>query len=302
MAVAIVACAMVLLPTALSIPQPVMPGLPLNCVQGDPCMNTYLKQLSSYNVALWWRQTPFDIAEGLLVVAGLLLALPRLKVPEWPRLDTRVPLIFGGLFTFLFALFAFVAHIGYWVVIDYNAYWLWPTVNALRIFTDGPVYLGVWGFGTLVVACAFVALNLGMRNSVFRFGAPAVLILMVSLAVVDLKEMSIHVTNFTAGLSLDGFDLVSNWFVLMVSGCLTLLAPPGLGLPLRLERENVLPDGWWKIEPTVCPKCHEPAWTPYQSKVTRKYGEVYSYLVYRHPSGSGKSPRKCTVQVRGTLG
>ncbi|MGD1055369.1 MAG: hypothetical protein ABR867_04725 [Nitrososphaerales archaeon] len=33
---------------------------------------------------------------------------------------------------------------------------------------------------------------------------------------------------------------------------------------------------------TICPKCDKPAWAPYGMKVTGKYGQVYSYLVYRH--------------------
>jgi hypothetical protein len=50
-------------------------------------------------------------------------------------------------------------------------------------------------------------------------------------------------------------------------------------------------------EPTICPKCGKPAWAPYLMAVTKKYGQVYRYEVYRHPDGRRRTPRKCTVRV-----
>ena len=47
----------------------------------------------------------------------------------------------------------------------------------------------------------------------------------------------------------------------------------------------------------VCPKCGKSAWAPYQMKVTGKYGQVYTYEVYRHPDGRRRTPRKCTLKV-----
>gem|GEM_PF-4557923 len=32
-------------------------------------------------------------------------------------------------------------------------------------------------------------------------------------------------------------------------------------------------------------------------KVTGKYGQVYSYLVYRHPDGRRRTPKKCTIKA-----
>ena len=46
-----------------------------------------------------------------------------------------------------------------------------------------------------------------------------------------------------------------------------------------------------------CPKCHKPAWAPYVMEVTKKYGQVYHYQVFRHPDGRRRTPRKCTVRV-----
>ena len=47
----------------------------------------------------------------------------------------------------------------------------------------------------------------------------------------------------------------------------------------------------------ICPKCGKPAWAPYLMTVTKKYGQVYSYQVYRHPDGRRRTPRKCTIRV-----
>ena len=48
----------------------------------------------------------------------------------------------------------------------------------------------------------------------------------------------------------------------------------------------------------ICPKCHRASWAPYKMKVAKKYGQVYEYLVYRHPDGRRHTPKKCTVKVQ----
>lgn len=47
----------------------------------------------------------------------------------------------------------------------------------------------------------------------------------------------------------------------------------------------------------VCPKCGKESWTPYRAKVKNFYGTTYAYLVYRHPDGRRRTPRKCTVRI-----
>ncbi len=47
----------------------------------------------------------------------------------------------------------------------------------------------------------------------------------------------------------------------------------------------------------ICPKCGKPTWAPYVMVVTKKYGQVYRYQVYRHPDGRRRTPRKCTVKA-----
>ena len=57
----------------------------------------------------------------------------------------------------------------------------------------------------------------------------------------------------------------------------------------------------------VCPKpgCHLPAWAPYLMTVKGKYGQVYTYQVYRHSlkvkprdgRNPAKTPQKCTIKV-----
>jgi hypothetical protein len=48
---------------------------------------------------------------------------------------------------------------------------------------------------------------------------------------------------------------------------------------------------------TICPKCGRPAWAPYVMSVTKKYGQVYHYNVYRHPDRRRRSPKRCTAKV-----
>jgi hypothetical protein len=50
--------------------------------------------------------------------------------------------------------------------------------------------------------------------------------------------------------------------------------------------------------PVICPKCHRAAWAPYKMQVTKKYGQTYVYLVFRHPDGRRHTPRKCTIRVQ----
>lgn len=49
---------------------------------------------------------------------------------------------------------------------------------------------------------------------------------------------------------------------------------------------------------TVCPRCGKPSWAPYVMKVVGKYGRVYEYLVFRHPDGRRRTPKKCTWKVQ----
>jgi hypothetical protein len=52
-----------------------------------------------------------------------------------------------------------------------------------------------------------------------------------------------------------------------------------------------------EVQATICPKCGKPSWAPYTMKVVGKYGQTYSYLVYRHPDGWRATPRKHTVKI-----
>jgi hypothetical protein len=57
--------------------------------------------------------------------------------------------------------------------------------------------------------------------------------------------------------------------------------------------------GLSSLAQTICPKCGRPSWAPYVMPVKGKYGQVYRYLVYRHPDGRRKTPRKHTVKLEG---
>jgi hypothetical protein len=50
---------------------------------------------------------------------------------------------------------------------------------------------------------------------------------------------------------------------------------------------------------TICPKCKKESWKPYIMKTRNFYGTPYEYMVYRHPDGRRRTPRKCTVRIVG---
>jgi hypothetical protein len=287
------------------IPNPAQPNEPPGCSPNALPQNAcraFLRIESSFNNATWWRQTPFDLGEGLTIVALLVLIRPRMRIPDWPSTEGRLPVALGILFSGLFLLLAFGAHVNYWVEVDLQARWLLPSVTWLRGLTDGPVYLGSAAFISLFLASFFLALHFGLRNTLLRFSAPLVLGFMVSLAIFDVREMPIHVTNFTVGLSFDGFDFVSNWSILLVSGCLTLLNPPQRDLFREYQVPLPAADGWWRGENQMnmiqeCPKCHKPSWLPYQKKVTKEGDQFYSHVVYPHLDESRRRARKCVVKI-----
>jgi hypothetical protein len=68
------------------------------------------------------------------------------------------------------------------------------------------------------------------------------------------------------------------------------------GRGLATPRPNSVIDSMDK-QTKICPKCGKPAWAPYLMAVTKKYGQVYQYKVYRHPDGRRRTPRKCTVRI-----
>jgi len=263
--------------------------------------STQLSVDQEFSGPTWWKQTLFDLGEGVGLVGALILVLSRTTIPDWPSVDQSITLVAGALFTFLFLLFAFGAHVAYWVMRDFNLSWMWPAVNSLRALTDGPVLLGTYAIVFFILAFFFFSLQLGLRTALFRFAAPFTFAVMMSLALLDLREMPLHVTNLTAGISAGGFDLTSNWSVLLVSGFLSFFPPPRQDLLLEYEAPLPRADGWWRGEPDlsmaqVCPKCHQRSWLPYQRKIVEEHGQVYSILVYPHPEGRS-GLRKCVVKA-----
>jgi len=262
--------------------------------------STQLSADNEYVGASWWKQSLFDLGEGTGLVAVLILVLSRASVPDWPDIDQGITIVAGAIFTFLFLLFAFGAHVAFWIVRDFNLGWMWPAVDSLRALTDGPALLGTYAFAFFILATLCFALQFGLRNALFRFAAPFTLAVMASLAVLDVGEMPLHITNFTAGVVVGGFDLTSNWSVLLVSGFLTLFPPPRQDLLLQYQSPLPRADGWWRGEPDLmavqCPKCQQRSWLPYQKKIVEEHGQVYSILVYPHPEGRHRL-RKCVVKA-----
>lgn len=168
-------------------------------------------------------QTCVEVAEGLGVVALLLLVFTRWTLPEGPRWKNRLLLVAGVAFASLFFLIAFVAHISYFLWSDHIAPTLWLRNFIFGIFFLSPNTMGTFSFICFVAAALCFALRYGFKTSFFKFAMPSVFALMFYLAVLDAQEMTLHVTLFLSPLTYGGVNLVSNWFVLSVSAFLSVM-------------------------------------------------------------------------------
>jgi hypothetical protein len=198
-----------------------------------------IAEIAAAKSYLWLHPFCVEVAEGFAAVALLLLVFSRWKIPEDPKSRNRLLSIFGVVFACLFFLLAFGAHIGYWVWADLHI----ASALSLRIFlysilspVPGPPSngLGVVSFIYFSLACLCFVLRYGVKTTLFRFAAPSVFILMLCILVLDMQEMSLHITNFLTPLTYDGVDLVSNWLALMVSGFIVLYSCPWQALKEKL--------------------------------------------------------------------
>jgi hypothetical protein len=86
----------------------------------------------------------------------------------------------------------------------------------------GSQSFGEAGALALAVAAAGAVGYAGLRRGILRYVAPAAFVFSVGLSLLDFKEISIHATDFLAGLTLNHTDVVSNWSLLSALGLLTL--------------------------------------------------------------------------------
>jgi hypothetical protein len=252
---------------ALYSPVKFLPGIPtcnqsqgLKVTMGNPdrCA-IVLKNYKPETVAevagtpVWFYWSYAEIAEGLAVVGALtLIWVLKPRVPASFSRPLSLPkalsksmllasIVLGVLYFWTVAID--VAYAGFPSLRPY-ATWCIKTFFAFHSFQAQGSSLGVMGFLFLAVATVgfFVCglpkglLN-AVRDSILRFAAPAVLILMVGLLLFDFREMPTHATNFAVWSVPyhDSIYLVSNWFVLIVAASLAFL---GLS-PLLIRKQGV---------------------------------------------------------------
>jgi len=198
-----------------------------------------IAETAAANSYLWIHPFGVEVAEGLAAVALLLMAFSLWKIPEGPRLRNKLLVASGVVFACLFFLMAFVVHMGYWVWFDLH---IAPALS-LRTFLYSilspipgppPRGLGVVSSAYFAFACLCFGLRYGFKTTLFKFAAPSVFVLMLSITILDTQEMSIHMTNFLTPLAYGGVDLASNWLALMVSGFVVLYSRPWRALLGRL--------------------------------------------------------------------
>ena len=111
-------------------------------------------------------------------------------------------------------------------------------------FVGGSAYepSGRTGYGALaflIWGLTIVALSLakGFTKAVKYFAVPSILFLTVVVLLFDPIEMDSQAVNLVSGFTFDGMLPLSNWFLLTVSLCFTVLE--FVRLP-RLKQPNIL--------------------------------------------------------------
>lgn len=209
----------------------VAPAPKVNCSvsQVDPSFSNAaaqrcLKSVEAYTLwtynAPWWRDTWFTVAEAFAVIAGLcLLRFPKTKfklLVRLPKVVRYVALVEAACSLSIFAVYA-VAGIR-------------ASSTSVITFVDYGVN-SRFAFEALLASVFCIAVyGLGKGTwSAFKdavsIGAIAVVLFEAGLFIFGRIWMPLYVTTFTTW-SVSGVSVLSNWFVLFVSGFLALYSRP----------------------------------------------------------------------------
>ncbi|MGD0477930.1 MAG: hypothetical protein ABSB29_07175 [Nitrososphaerales archaeon] len=181
--------------------------------------------------ANWFYRSYVQLAEGFAALALSVPLLARLDL-SWLRrpfglqLSKRVASILGLVGASAFLL----------LVLPYRPQKLW--FGGFPNFATTEFYYGAMAFAVWCLTILVLASRRGFVSAVRIFGFPAILLFMAKLLVINAGEMTNHVTNFLP-FSFDGIEIVSNWFVLVISaglmGWATLI---GVASRLSTGRES----------------------------------------------------------------
>jgi hypothetical protein len=102
-------------------------------------------------------------------------------------------------------------------------------LNLLGVF-GGSAYAqnGRLGYGALAfliwgLTIGALSLAIGFTKAVKFFAVPSILFLTIVVLLFDPMEMDRQAINLVSGFTLDGISLLSNWFLLTLSLCLTVV-------------------------------------------------------------------------------
>ena len=206
--------------------------------QVDRCrsmMAQYEAELVSDSFPIWLYQSFIEVAEGLSLGA-LILAMSTLKRPgcAWldkPRALPRQVKLTGATIAASGAVIFVVVAVLDWKsnIPSYIAGSSLLIGAQTGTITAGLGQLGTRGLAVMFAGiCGFILFRLdrglwsASRDALLRFAAPLVLILEVGLLVLAPLSMFDHAIAYLK-LQEGGVQILSNWFVLIVSAILTLL-------------------------------------------------------------------------------
>lgn len=192
---------------------------------------------------VWSLASQFEVAEGALLVATssfVLVAAERLGLAS--RLDLHLRKHVEPPISHAFTLLAVLGALCFDVlaICNFKAVNRVVDVNGLNL-VQYPLrafgYLGGdamgpggrLGYGALALAAwaftvVFLTLGAGAKRAVKLFAVPSILFLTVVVLLFDPGQMDIQAVNLVSGVTFNGVSLLSNWSLMVVSLCFTVLS------------------------------------------------------------------------------
>ncbi len=186
---------------------------------------------------VWSSASQFEVAEGLLIVALLLLSTIVLKSSRFGYLFdspflrrhlkpplSRLSAALAALGTLSYALLVLcnfrqgkdVLDIYGWNLTQYPlavfGYFGGSALGQNGAVGYGALALLIWGLTVVALSLAW-----GLARGVKIFALPSILFLAVVVLLFDPGQMDLQAVNLVSGLTFDGVSLLSNWFLLTVS-------------------------------------------------------------------------------------
>lgn len=199
---------------------------PISASHCEAVYAQYDRMVAADTFPLWLYQSYAEIAEGFAAASALCLLALVLKLPASPKGDLVLSrparrivtsITVGGLFVFGFVEFCNVLYANTRTQFVLNVFYDVPNRLAPFAAISGLVAASV-GFGVLRSRKGFPE---GIKSGIV-VASISTLVAQIGLLTFDSKEMILHVTMFISWPA-GGFNLLSNWFVLMTAATLLIL-------------------------------------------------------------------------------